>query len=146
MSRKSRRIRSHGFNDVIGVALLAAALLLLVAQLSFDRYDLSFFKAPAQQAGAQLDRAVRRVSGLGFVSSVWVWRHTFCRVLFAAFGVAYLLNFLGYLRERLRWSLLWSVVLVISLTGLLYMLDNGGWLGNLREDIGTQSAGGWLGS
>ena len=41
-----RRIRSRGFTDVIGVALLAAALLLLVAQLSFDRYDLSFFKDP----------------------------------------------------------------------------------------------------
>jgi S-DNA-T family DNA segregation ATPase FtsK/SpoIIIE len=66
-------------------------------------------------------------------------------VLFAAFGVAYLLNVLGYLRERLRWSVLWSAVLVMSLTGLLYLLDSAGWLGNLREDIGSQSAGGWLG-
>ena len=48
--------------------------------------------------------------------------------MLAAFGVAYLLNFLGYLRERLRWSLLWAAVLLISLTGLLYLLDNAGWL------------------
>jgi len=33
------------FSDVIGFALLAAALLLLVAQFSFDRYDLSFVSA-----------------------------------------------------------------------------------------------------
>jgi hypothetical protein len=46
MSRKSPSDSGRGFNDVIGVALLAAALLLLVAQFSFDRYDLSFFKDP----------------------------------------------------------------------------------------------------
>src|SRR5664280_533400 len=33
---------SRGFNDVIGVALIAAALLLFVAQVSFDRNDVSF--------------------------------------------------------------------------------------------------------
>src|SRR5947207_9291588 len=37
---------AHGFNDIIGVALLAAALLLLVAQLSFDRYDLAGTRIP----------------------------------------------------------------------------------------------------
>ena len=42
------------------------------------------------------------------------------------FGVAYLLNFLGYLRERFRWSLLWSGLLLFSLCGLFYILDNGG--------------------
>jgi len=40
------RIPTNGFGDVIGVALLAVALLLLVAQLSFDRYDISFFRDP----------------------------------------------------------------------------------------------------
>ena len=65
--------------------------------------------------------------------------------LLAAFGVAYLLDFLGYLRERLRWSLLWSAMLLISITGLLHMMDNAGLLGKLRETIGSQSAGGWLG-
>ena len=42
MSRKSPSDSRNGFDDVIGVALLAAALLLLVAQFSFDRYDISF--------------------------------------------------------------------------------------------------------
>ena len=53
---------------------------------------------------------------------------SFARCCWRRSASAYLLNFLGYLRERLRWSLLWSVVLLISLTGLLYIMDNGGWL------------------
>jgi S-DNA-T family DNA segregation ATPase FtsK/SpoIIIE len=145
MSRKSPSDTDRGFNDVIGVALLAAALLLLVAQLSFDRYDLSFFKDPH-------NKPVH--NWIGTVGAYLAWGSFFplgmvgylLPVLFAAFGVAYLLNFLGYLRERLRWSVLWSAVLVLSLTGLLYLLDSAGWLGNFHESIGSQSAGGWLGS
>ena len=144
MSRKSPSDSSRGFNDVIGVALLAAALLLLVAQLSFDRYDLSFFKSPHNEPIHNWIDVVRRLSGVGLFLPFGVVAYLL-PVLFAAFGVAYLLNFLGYLRERLRWSVLWSVVLVLSLTGLLYLLDSAGWLGNLREGIGSQSAGGWLG-
>jgi S-DNA-T family DNA segregation ATPase FtsK/SpoIIIE len=144
MSRKSPPDSNKGFADIIGVALLAAALLLLVAQLSFDRYDLSFFKDPP----------IKPVHNwIGTVGAYLAWGSFLpfgvvgylLPVLFAAFGVAYLLNVLGYLRERLRWSLLWSAVLVISLAGLLYLLDSAGWLGNLREAIGSQSAGGWLG-
>jgi S-DNA-T family DNA segregation ATPase FtsK/SpoIIIE len=143
MSRKSPD-SGRGFNDVIGVALLAAAVLLLVAQWSFDRYDLSFFKNPHNDPihnwinvfGAYLAWASFLPFGVvGYLLPV----------LFALFGTAYLLNFLGYLRERLRWSVLWSAVLLVSLTGLLYLMDNAGWLGNVRESIGSQSAGGWLG-
>ena len=66
MSRKTPD--SHnGFNDVIGVALLAAALLLLVAQFSFDRNDISFLTTQANAFRAQLDQNARRVSGVGFV-------------------------------------------------------------------------------
>ena len=42
MSRKTGEDSKHGFNDVIGLALLALALLLLVAQLSFDLNDISW--------------------------------------------------------------------------------------------------------
>ncbi len=143
MSRKSGD--SHnGFNDVIGVALLAIALLLLVAQLSFDRYDLSFFRDPHNKPihnwigplGAYL--AWGSFLPFGLVGYLLPW-------LFALFGAAYLLNFLGYLRERLNWSLLWSAMLILSLTGLLYIIDDGGKRGKLHEIIGAQSIGGWLG-
>ena len=144
MSRKASSDSHNGFADVIGVALLAAALLLLVAQFSFDRYDISFFKDPH-------NKPVH--NWIGTVGAYLAWFSFLpfgvvgylLPVLFAAFGLAYLLNILGYLRERLWWSLLWSAVLVISLTGLLYLFDNAGWLGRVNESIGSQSAGGWLG-
>ena len=142
MSRKSDSDR--GFNDVIGVALLAAALLLLVAQLSFDRYDLAFTRPPP-------NNPVHNWIGL-----FGTWLAYGCFVVFglaayvlpfllAVFGVAYLLNFMSYLRDRLRWSMIWSVVLLVSLTGLLQIADKTKWLAEARESIGAWFAGGWLG-
>jgi S-DNA-T family DNA segregation ATPase FtsK/SpoIIIE len=144
MSRKSPSDSGHGFNDVIGVALLAAALLLLVAQFSFDPHDISFNFIGSNKPthnwigaiGAYLAWIVFLPLGLAAY---------LVPALLAAFGMAYLLNFLGWLRERLRWSLLWSAILLISLTGLLYMMDDARLLGKLHETIGSQSAGGWLG-
>jgi len=46
MSRKTPDSH-HGHNDVIGIALLAVALLLLISQLSFDRNDVSFLTTQA---------------------------------------------------------------------------------------------------
>jgi S-DNA-T family DNA segregation ATPase FtsK/SpoIIIE len=143
MSRKASDSH-HGLNDVIGVALLAAALLLLVAQLSFDRHDISWLGDPHNKfahnwiklPGAYLVWGIFFLFGIAGYLLPW---------LLALFGAAYLLNFLGYLRERLRWSLLWTVVLLISITGLLHMMDNAGLLGKIRETIGSQSAGGSLG-
>jgi len=144
MSRKATSEANKGLGDIIGVTLLAIALLLLVAQLSFDRYDLSFFRDPHNKPvhnwigplGAYL--AWGTFLPLGVAGYLLPW-------LLAAFGVAYLLNFLGYLRERLNWSLLWSAMLIVSLTGLLYLADDGGLRGKLHEIIGAQSTGGWLG-
>jgi S-DNA-T family DNA segregation ATPase FtsK/SpoIIIE len=144
MSRKSPSNSGNGFNDIIGVALLGAALLLLVAQLSFDRNDIAFLTT-------QLNKPPHNWIGLlgawlayGFFFMLGAVAYVVPGLL-AVFGVAYLLNFLSYLHERLRWSLLWSSILLLSLTGLLYILDNAGWLGKLNVNLGSQSAGGWLG-
>ena len=144
MSRKTPD--SHrGLNDVIGVALLAAALLLFVAQMSFDPHDLKGLNLPLNQfthnwigpLGAYLAWSV--FLPFGIVAYL-------IPPLLAFFGAAYLLNFLSYLRERIRWSLLWSVMLLISLTGLLYVFDPGSRRHNrLHEMLGTWSAGGGLG-
>jgi S-DNA-T family DNA segregation ATPase FtsK/SpoIIIE len=142
MSRKTPAGPGNGFNDIIGVALLAAALLLLVAQVSFDRYDLAFIRTPPNKPihnwigpfGAHVAYASFFLFGLGaFVLPF----------LLAAFGLGYLFNFLGYLRERRLWSGVWAVVLMLSLTGLLHMMDMP--LRHLRENVCAQSAGGWLG-
>jgi S-DNA-T family DNA segregation ATPase FtsK/SpoIIIE len=144
MSRKTPSDSAHGFGDIIGVALLAAALLLLVAQFSFDRDDVSFLTTRLNKPthnwigplGAYLAWASFIPFGLvGYLLPV----------LSAAFGLSYLLNFPSHLRERLRWSLVWSVVLLVSLTGLSYIMDDGGRRGNFHETIGSQSDGGWLG-
>jgi S-DNA-T family DNA segregation ATPase FtsK/SpoIIIE len=144
MSRQTPSNPARGFDDIIGVALLAAALLLLVAQLSFDPQDISFNFVGSNRMTH---------NWIGTIGAYLAWivflplglTAYLMPILLAAFGVAYLLNFLGYLRERLRWSLLWSATLLLSLTGLLYMMDNAGLLGKIRETVGSQSAGGWLG-
>jgi len=142
MSRKAPSDPGNGFNDIIGVALLAAALLVLVAQVSFDRYDLAFIHTPPNKPihnwigpfGAHVAYASFFLFGLGaFVLPF----------LLAAFGLGYLFNFLGYLRERRIWSAVWGVVMMLSLTGLLHVMDKP--LRHLREDVCAQSAGGWFG-
>ena len=143
MSRKSPSDSSRGFNDVIGVALLLlVALPLLVAQLSFDRYDLSFIHIPANKPvhnwigpfGAQVAYASFFVFGIGAYAFP---------LLVAVFGLGYLFNFWPHLRERRLWSGIWGLVLMLSLTGLLNMMD--GLFKPLRENVDVQSAGGWVG-
>jgi S-DNA-T family DNA segregation ATPase FtsK/SpoIIIE len=144
MSRKTSPNSAHGFGDIIGIALLAVALLLLVAQLSFDRDDVSFLTTqlnkPAHNWIGPLGAYLAWASFIPFGLAGYI-----LPVLFAAFGLSYLLNFPSHLRERLRWSLIWSVVLLVSLTGLFYIMDSAGLLGKIRETIGSQSAGGWMG-
>ncbi|HVU28593.1 MAG TPA: DNA translocase FtsK [Verrucomicrobiae bacterium] len=143
MSRKTSDSH-HGLNDVIGLALLAAALLLVVSQLSFDHSDISFLTTQVNQPLHNWIGLLGAWSAFGLFYLLGAAAYLLPPLL-ALFGAAYLLNFLGYLRERLRWSLLWSVVLLISITGLLYLMDNGGVRGHFHEAIGAQSTGGWLG-
>jgi DNA segregation ATPase FtsK/SpoIIIE, S-DNA-T family len=145
MSRKSSD--SHNsLADVIGVALLGVAALLLVAQFSFDSHDIRFLYKASDKSSLP-----HNWIGMGGAYLAWMFflplgvAAYLVPPLLALFGAAHLLNFLGYLRERLRWSLLWSFVLLLSLTGLLYILDQGGTRGNFHVNIGTLSAGGWLG-
>ncbi|MGD1088741.1 MAG: DNA translocase FtsK [Verrucomicrobiota bacterium] len=143
MSRKTAG--SHnGFGDVIGVALLAAALLLFVAQFSFDRNDISFLTTHLNKPAHNWIGLLGAWLAYGFFSAFGAAAYVLPALL-ALFGIAYLLNFLGYLRERLRWSLLWSATLLISLTGLLYIMDDGSVSGKFHERIGAQSGGGLLG-
>lgn len=146
MSRKTspETPHAHGFADVIGVALLAAALLLVVAQLSFDHHDISALHNPPNKVlhnwigpfGAYL--AWWLFLALGVAAYV-------LPVLLAAFGAAYLFGFLGYLRDRTRASALWSGVLLLAITGLVHILDLHNLAGYARDGMGTTSAGGFLG-
>jgi len=48
MARKDSRSAAHarGFSDIIGIALMALALLLLVAQLTFHPHDVAANRVP----------------------------------------------------------------------------------------------------
>ena len=126
------------------MALLAAALLLFVAQLSFDRGDIATLVLPANKPAHNL---------IGWLGAHFAWLSFqafgvtayIVPLLLAAFGVAYLFNFLGYLRERSKWSLLWASMLLVSLTGLLHIMWDSGLTGNIHVKLGTHSAGGALG-
>jgi len=144
MSRKGASESHHGWADFIGVALLAAAALLLFAQLSFDWRDISTLANPP-------NKPLHNWIGWLGAHLAWVFFVVFgvtayiVPVLFTAFGIAYLFNFLGYLREHSRWSLFWVGMLLVSLTGLLHITHDSGLTGKLHENLGAQSAGGWLG-
>jgi hypothetical protein len=111
MSRKASDSH-HGLNDVIGFALLAVAVLLLVAQLSFDRNDLAFIHTPPNHpAHNWIGPIGARIAYYAtfFIFGLAAYILPF---LIAAFGVGYLCNFLSYLRERRLWFSVWSVVFI----------------------------------
>jgi S-DNA-T family DNA segregation ATPase FtsK/SpoIIIE len=146
MARKSDETShpKNGFNDVIGIALLALALLLLVAQLSFDRHDISFLvtkvNKPAHNwigpMGAHFAHWFFIFFGLGAYLLPWI---------FSAFGASYLVGVPAFLRERIRWFSWWSVVLLVAVTGTFHLLDLHNLAGYAHERIGAASAGGGLG-
>ncbi len=146
MARKSDDTPSpkNGLHDVIGIALLAVALLLMIAQLSFDRYDLSSVRIPPNK---------EIHNWIGTIGAYFAW-FTFLPLgvsayllpwILAAFGSAYLLNFPGYLRERVRWCLFWTAILFVSLTGLLHLANRIDLINDWRASINAHFAGGWLG-
>jgi S-DNA-T family DNA segregation ATPase FtsK/SpoIIIE len=158
MSRKTTADggSAHGFNDIIGLVLLAAALLLVVAQLSFDRYDLSFFLNPPRKPAHNLIGPVGAHFAFWFFFVFGVGAY-FLPPLLAVFGIAHVPDWLrwlrvgalaeatSHLRRRWKWHLFWSVVFMASLCGVLHMMDSLAFTHRLRSEIGAQSAGGWLG-
>ncbi len=135
----------HGWHDVIGIALLLlVALPLLVAQWSFSPDDIAFLTTKVNKPAANWIGPLGAY--LAWFSFLMLGAAAYLLPLLAAlFGVAYLLGFFSYLRERLRWSMVWSAILLVSLTGLLHLADQAGWLGKLHQRLGAQSAGGWVG-
>jgi DNA segregation ATPase FtsK/SpoIIIE, S-DNA-T family len=144
MSQKSASGPRNGMHDVVGVILLAAAVLLFVAQVSFDRLDISSIRIPPnKEAQNWIGTAGAHLAWYSFV--VFGLAAYLLPFVVALFGLSYWIGFLSYLRERIRWSILWAVLLLISATGLLYIVDNAGWLGKIHVSIGATSAGGCLG-
>ena len=144
MARKDSTESHHGWADFIGVGLLAAAVLLLLAQYSFNRGDIStLVDPPNKPLHNWIGWAGAHVAWLFFL--MFGVTAYFVPVLFLAFGLGYLFNFMGYLREHSRWSIFWAVMLLVSLTGLLHIMHDSGMTGDMHVSRGTTSAGGYLG-
>src|SRR6476646_1609734 len=109
---------ARGFNDVIGIVLMVLAVLLLVAVLSFDRYDLDINRNPPNKP------AHNWIGPLGahmaYVSFLLVGIAGYMLPVLVAFvGFGCFFQSLSYVKRR--WP--WGVVLLLSLVGLLHLLD-----------------------
>src|SRR5262245_19964162 len=137
-SGRTAREQPRGFSDIIGIVLIALALLLLVAQLSFDSQDVGVNRVPPNEttrnwigsAGAFGANGLFLLFGAGaFVLPL----------LSLLFGLAYLFEFLSYLKQR------WAWVAVLFLTCLGFFDLYSARLETLRVNLNAPSAGGLLG-
>jgi S-DNA-T family DNA segregation ATPase FtsK/SpoIIIE len=140
MARKgsSNSESTHGFNDIIGIVLLAVAVLLLVALISYNPRDISHNALPTNPV------IHNWIGPFG----AWMAYTCFLLVGAAAYEAPALLLFLGlgcffdffsYLRRR--WP--WSIVLFLCCVCLLDLYHTG--LGTLERNLNIM-AGGWFGS
>ncbi|HSU56698.1 MAG TPA: DNA translocase FtsK [Candidatus Dormibacteraeota bacterium] len=140
---------SHGFGDIIGIALLAAALLLFVSQVSFDRNDLPANHVSTDSAShsthnwiGPLGARVAYASFLVFGFSAYM-----LPLVLALYGLAYLFDALAYLKRR--W--MWAAILVLSCMGWLHLLDlphlqdKTSLFSKARYAISAPSIGGFIG-
>jgi S-DNA-T family DNA segregation ATPase FtsK/SpoIIIE len=111
MARKESKNVEHarGFSDVIGILMIAAAVLLLVAQLSFDRYDVADNRVPPNATTHNWIGAAGAfaANGLFFLFGAGAF---VLPVILLIFGVGYLFEFFSYLKHR--W--IWGAVLFVS--------------------------------
>jgi len=142
MARKeSANDHPHGLNDVIGIVLGAAALLLMVALLSHDPGDLSDTRVPPNNP----------IHNMGGPAGAWVAQKLFwvfgvgafmIPVLLLMFGLGYLFQFLSYLRRRWFWG---GVLLVCCMCLASLFEDNFRWLKQLQVALNAPSVGGFIG-
>ncbi len=140
MSRKESQPPAHarGFSDIIGIVLIALALLSFVAQLSFHKGDLSFLQNPPNKPIHNLIGSFGAgiAYGLFFIFGAAA---LVLPVLMFIFGLGYLLEFFSYLKRR--WA--WGGILFLSTIGLLGFYSKN--FDSLRTNLGVNSAGGLIG-
>ncbi|MBN2506662.1 MAG: DNA translocase FtsK 4TM domain-containing protein, partial [Verrucomicrobia bacterium] len=125
-------------SDIIGIVAIAGAVLLWVAQLSFDRYDVETHRVPANQT---VHNWIGSAGAAGAnVLFQWCGAGAFLvPVLLLLFGLAHLFDSLAYLRGRWYWA------------GALFLASLGFFdlhsplFESLRENLNASSAGGHLG-
>jgi len=146
MARKSGDTPgSHsGINDVIGVLLLFVAPALFCAQLSFDSNDISFLTTHVNKP---THNWIGPIGAWVAYDTFWLFGGAAYALpwLTLVFAISYLTSLFHYLRQRLWWSLFWSGVLMLAISGVLYQWDEGGRSGQFHLDKGILSVGGMVG-
>ena len=141
MARKDSGEQHSGLHDVIGIMLGTAALLLVVALLSYDPHDLATNFVPpnnplhnhAGPIGAWTAYLLFQVFGVAAFM---------LPALFLIYSLGYLLRFLSYLQRR--W--VWGAVLLLCCMGLASMFEKDiRWLERLRAEMNAPSVGGYIG-
>jgi len=131
MARKDARDTGHarGFSDIIGIVLIALALLLLVAELSFDRLDVAANRLPPNEPIHNWIGTFGAWSANGFFKLFGVAAFVLPLLMFV-FGLSYLFEFFGYLKRR--WT--WAAVLFVCCVGLLDLYTSRGLLDKLAKN------------
>ena len=144
MPKPSGEKQKSGFDDVIGLVLLLLAVLLLAAQLSFDRYDIAGVRIPPS---TEIHNWIGHGGAyLGWFSFVAFGGAAYLLPpIFALFGFACLFGKPVVWRERPRWMALWAFLFLLCSAGVLHILDRFNLAGYTREHLYTNSAGGVLG-
>jgi len=129
---------AHGFNDIVGIVLVAFALLLLAALLSYDARDVSASHTPPNLS------ARNWIGPFGawmvYYWVFWVGAAVYEMPAILLFlGLGCFFEFFAYLRRR--W--LWTVVLFVCCIGLFDLYNDH--LSTLQRNLHTRSLGGIIG-
>jgi S-DNA-T family DNA segregation ATPase FtsK/SpoIIIE len=158
MARKDpeKPSRWHGFGDIAGIVMLALAVLLLVAMMSFDRADIAVNRAPTNDTTHNLIGPIGAHLANWFF--FWFGAGAFIvPVLLLVGGAGLLFASLAHLRRR--WP--WALVLFICCIGALDFYTNtkaldqlgrnpawsgAGFFERTAYNLNSQSAGGLAGA
>ena len=146
MARKDNAETAHarGMSDIIGLVLLAGAVLLLMAQWSFDWRDLSELKNPPHSPPHNWIGAVGAHGAYAFFRLFGAAAYAL-PLLLLFFGLSFFWEFIAYLRRR-WWSWVAAAMLMVCITGLLGLYTGKqGFLANVAAHLNASSAGGLVG-
>src|SRR5439155_445977 len=158
MARKETHSPAHarGFSDIIGTVLMALALLLLVAQLTFHPPDVSANRVPTNETIHNWIGAVGAWTANGFFRLFGAGAFAL-PILMVLFGVGYLFEFFAYLKRRWAWGLVAFVCCIgfLDLHTNRTLLDHlaanpnssdSAFLEKMTLNINAPSAGGHIGA
>ncbi len=132
---------ARGEGGILGLALLAAAVLLFLAQVSFEKSDVSLYTAePNAEIHNLIGRLGANVANLGFFA--FGAGAYLLPPLFVLLGLMPFMEFLQHLRRR--WA--WCVVLLLCMVGLfdLFPAAFARVIANINAPWAGGSVGHWL--